>query len=59
MNTVVKYAIAGMFIGGTLPAFLHPLKITIFASAMGMTAHTAGALAGVLISLLIYKLKND
>ncbi len=59
MNIAVKYAIVGMVIGGILPAFLHPLKITIFASVTGIAAHTAGALTGTLISLLIYEFKKS
>ena len=59
MKTQIKYMIAGLVLGGILPALLHhPLNITIFASMGDITAHVIGGLIGISISLLVWRLNS-
>lgn len=58
MKSKAKYAIIGLVLGGFLPALLHPLKITVFASIEGVIFHIIGGLAGISIGLLIWLLKS-
>ena len=58
MKPILKYIGMGMIIGGILPAVLHPLKITIFASIEDITAHAISAIIGALAGLIIYKTRN-
>ncbi len=59
MKPKLTYIIIGFILGGIiLPALLHPLKITVFASTTDIVTHLTGGLIGILISLIIYKLKN-
>ncbi len=58
MNSLAKYILLGIIVGGLLPGLLHPLKITIFASTNDLLAHIIGAIAGVLVAFLIHKLRT-
>ena len=58
MNSLLKYIVVGIIIGGILPAILHPLKITVFSSVEDIVAHAISVVAGILISLIIYKIKK-
>lgn len=53
-----KYVIVGLVLGGILlPALLHPLKITVFASTEDVSS-ALGALIGISISLLVWRLNS-
>lgn len=58
MKSKMKYAIIGLVAGGFLPAFLHPLKITVFASVGDVMIHIIGGLVGAAVGLGIYKIKS-
>lgn len=58
MNSLLKYMLGGMVAGGILPGMLHLLKITVFASVEGIITHMIGAISGIIIGLVIYKLRN-
>ena len=58
MKRILKYIVIGMIVGGSLPVILHPLEITVLASAGDIVVHTASAMVGIVISLIAYRIRN-
>lgn len=56
--TLLKYLVTGVIMGESLPAILHPLGITIFASREDVLAHLISAVIGGGIALIIYKIRS-
>ncbi len=58
MKSKTNYAIIGLVLGAFLPAVLHPLKATVFASVEDVIIHIIGGLVGTIVGLGFYKVIN-
>jgi membrane associated rhomboid family serine protease len=58
MDSITKYILVGAIIGGILPATLHFLKITIFASVADILMHLIGMLFGALLGLIVWRINK-
>jgi Ca2+/Na+ antiporter len=57
MKRIFKHLAVGAIIGGLLPAIFHPLGITVLTSMEDVSAHAIGVIIGVIVSLIIFKIK--